>query len=55
MTLELWPFFLSPGYHEMSIFISIDPYHSQEDHGTMETEPFFSYIGAWVSLTVEES
>lgn len=53
MKLELWPFFLSPGYHETSIII--DSYHSQEDHGTMETEPFFSYVGAWVSLTVEES
>lgn len=40
MTLELWPFFLSPGCCEVSIFISIDPHHRQEDHGTIETEPF---------------
>lgn len=25
---------------EVSIFISIDPHHRQEDHGTIETEPF---------------
>lgn len=48
-------FFLSPGCHEVSIFISIDPHHRQEDHGTVETEPFFSYAGAWVSVTTVES